>query len=41
LRRINLRHFARIMERLAKYLDALDTAVGVLEEARIQMEAEC
>lgn len=39
LKCINLRHFAEMMERLADYLDALDTAVSVLEEGKLEMEA--
>ncbi len=39
LKRINLRHFAEMMERLADYLDGLDTAVSVLEEGKAEMEA--
>jgi hypothetical protein len=35
-KRINIRHFAEMMERLADYLDRLDTAVGVLEEAKME-----
>ena len=37
---INLRHFAEMVERLAEYLDALDMAVGVLYDAKQEMEAE-
>jgi hypothetical protein len=37
---INLRHFAEMVERLADYLDALDTAAGMLYDARQEMEAE-
>jgi hypothetical protein len=40
LRRINLRHFAELVERLADYLDALDTAVSVLVEQKAEMEAD-
>jgi hypothetical protein len=38
LKYINLQHFAEMVERLADYLDALDTAVTVLEEGKIEME---
>lgn len=31
---INLRHFAQMVEKLAEYLDALDTAVSVLYDAK-------
>jgi hypothetical protein len=37
---LNLRHFAHMTGRLADYLDTLDTAVGVLEEGKMEMEAE-
>lgn len=40
LERIDLRHFAELMERLADYLDGLDTATSVLEEQKMDMEAE-
>ncbi len=40
LQRINLRHFSEMIERLADYLDGLNTAVGVLEEGKAEMEAE-
>jgi len=40
LKRINLRHFAEMVERLADYLDGLDMAVSVLEEGKMEMEAE-
>jgi hypothetical protein len=40
LKHINLRHFAEMVQRLADYLDALDTAVTVLEEEKIEMETE-
>jgi hypothetical protein len=40
LKNINLRHFSDTVERLADYLDALDTAVGVLCDAKQDMEAE-
>ena len=40
LKRINLRHFAEMAERLADYLDAVDTAVGVVHDAKQEMEAE-
>ena len=40
MKRINLRHFAETVERLADYLQALDTAVSVLEERKMEMEAE-
>jgi len=40
LKRINLRHFAEMMERLASYLDALDSATDHLEEVKAEMEAE-
>ena len=39
LKRINLRHFAELLERLADYLDTLDSAVTVLEEGKQEMEA--
>jgi len=38
LKRINLRHFAEMAERLADYLDAVDTAVGVVHDAKQEME---
>ena len=40
LKLINLRHFAEIMERLADYLDAFDSATLHLEETKAEMEAE-
>jgi hypothetical protein len=40
LKRVNLRHFAELAERLADYLDAIDTAVGVVHDAKQEMEAE-
>jgi len=40
LRRINLRHFAETVERLADYFDALDMAVSVLVQEKGEMEAE-
>jgi hypothetical protein len=40
LHRINLRHFAELMERLADCFDALDTAVSVLAEGKMEAEAE-
>jgi hypothetical protein len=40
LKYINLQHFAEMVERLADYLDALDTAVTVLEEGKMEMESE-
>lgn len=40
LKFINLRNFAEKLERLADYLDALDTAIGVLTEQKEEMEFE-
>jgi hypothetical protein len=40
LKRINLRHFAEMAERLADYLNALDTAVGVLYDYKVEMETQ-
>lgn len=40
LKSINLRHFAKLIERLADYFDALDAATTYLEEAKAEMEAE-
>ena len=40
LERIDLRHFAELMDRFADYLDGLDTATSVLEEQKLDMEAE-
>jgi len=40
LKRINLRHFAEMLERLADFLDGLDTGLRVLEEGKSEMEAE-
>jgi hypothetical protein len=40
LKRINLRHFAELMERLANYLDGIDAALYSLAEGKAEMEAE-
>ncbi len=40
VKRINLRHFAELVERLADYLEGLDAAVYSLVEAKSEMEAE-
>jgi hypothetical protein len=40
LKRVNLRHFAEMAERLADYFDGMDTAVGVLHDGKQEMEAE-
>lgn len=40
VKRINLRHFAETIERLADYLDGLDAATVHLEEVKAEMEAE-
>jgi hypothetical protein len=40
LKRINVRHFSEMMERLASYLDTLDTATDHLVELKSEMEAE-
>lgn len=37
---INLRHFAEAIERLADYLDRLDSAIAHLEELKADMESE-
>ncbi len=39
LKRINLRHFAETIERLADYFDGMDAAVYSLMEAKSEMEA--
>jgi hypothetical protein len=40
LTHINLRHFAEMLDRLADYLDGLDTALSVLEDGKAEMESE-
>ena len=40
VKRINLRHFAETIERLADYLDGLDAATVDLEEVKAEMEVE-
>ena len=40
LKRINLRHFAETIERLADYLDGMDAALYSLMEAKSEMETE-
>lgn len=39
LRRINLRHFAAMMERLASYLDGIDMGTSQLMQDKAEMEA--
>jgi len=39
LKYIDLGHFAEMLERLADYLDGLDTGLSVLEEGKAEMEA--
>jgi len=40
LRHINLRHFAEMLERLAGFLDGLNTGLSVLQDGKAEMEAE-
>lgn len=40
LKHINLRHFAEMLERLADFLDGLNTGLGVLTDGKSEMEAE-
>jgi hypothetical protein len=40
LKRINLRHFGEVMERLASHLDGIDSATSHIEEVKLEMEAE-
>jgi hypothetical protein len=40
LKHINLRHFAEMMERLADFLDGLNTGLSVLKDGKAEMEAE-
>lgn len=40
LKRINVRHFADMMERLSDYLSGIDMATADVEEYKAEMEAE-
>ena len=37
---INIRHFAEVMDRLASYIDGIDTGASVVEEWQDDLEAE-
>lgn len=39
-KRVNVQHFAEMMERLSAYLDGIDSATDHLEECKAEMEAE-
>lgn len=40
VKRVNLRHFAETIERLADYFEGLDAAICSLADAKVEMEAE-